>query len=163
RFVSRANLLTGRIYENLRNDALDAVPHEVRQRGGDKRLLRRHQFGFNLNGPVLAPKIYDGRSKSFFSVTYEGTREKIAQSALYPIPTVKQRLGDFSDLVDTAGQPVLIYDPATTRPNPQYDPMRPVSDENPQYLRDPFPNNTIPTARMDPVARRLVELYPRPN
>ncbi|PYT19614.1 MAG: hypothetical protein DMG58_35945, partial [Acidobacteria bacterium] len=36
----------GRLYENLRNDFLDAVPHEIRQRGENKSLLRRNQYGF---------------------------------------------------------------------------------------------------------------------
>ena len=42
----------GRVFEYFRNDVLDAVPHEIRQRGGDKSLLRRNQFGFNIAGPV---------------------------------------------------------------------------------------------------------------
>ena len=43
----------GRFFENFRNDFLDAVPHEIVQRGGDKSLLRRNQFGFNVAGPVV--------------------------------------------------------------------------------------------------------------
>src|SRR5215471_7427390 len=53
--ASRQNSLTGRLYENFRNDFLDAVPHEVRQRGAAKSLLRRNQYGFNVSGPVVAP------------------------------------------------------------------------------------------------------------
>src|SRR6266702_4547400 len=41
----------GRLYENFRNDFLDAVPHQTRQSGDNKSLLRRNQFGFNLAGP----------------------------------------------------------------------------------------------------------------
>jgi hypothetical protein len=161
--AGKQNALTGRLYEYLRNDAMDAVPHEVRQRGGDKSLLRRNQFGFNLSGPVVIPRLLDGRGRMFFSASFEGTRERIAQSALFTVPTARQRTGDFSDLVDNAGQRVIIYDPATTRPNPNYDPTRPVSLDNLQYLRDPFPNNVIPPERLDPVARALVALYPGPN
>lgn len=161
--TSRQNAFTGRIYEYLRNDALDAVPHEVRQRGGTKSLLRRNQYGFSVSGPVQLPWLYDGRGRTFFSVNFEATRERIARSALFTVPTAKQRLGDFSDLVDSAGQPVPIYDPLTTRPNPAYDPTQAVSTDNLQYLRDPFPHNTIPAARLDPVARGLLALYPQPN
>ncbi|MGH9754681.1 MAG: hypothetical protein ACREA2_18035, partial [Blastocatellia bacterium] len=137
--AGKQNSLTGRVYEYFRNDFLDAVPHEVKQRGGTKSLLRRNQYGFSLSGPVVAPRIYDGRGRTFFSVSFEGTRERIARSALFTVPTERQRRGDFSDLVDSAGQPMLIYDPATTRPNPNYDPSQPISTGNPQYLRDPFP------------------------
>lgn len=161
--VGRQNSLTGRVYEYLRNDLFDAVPHEVRQRGGTKSLLRRNQFGFTLSGPIWLPKFYDGRGRTFFSVSFEGTRERIAQSSLFTLPTAPQRVGDFADLVDTAGNPVTIYDPATTRLNPHYDPNKPVALNNLQYLRDPFPGNVLPNHRLDPVARALVELYPRPN
>lgn len=161
--ASKQNSFTGRIYEYLRNDAMDAVPHEVRQRGGTKSLLRRNQYGFSVSGPVRLPWVYDGRGRTFFSVNFEATRERIARSSLFTVPTEKQRRGDFSDLVDSAGQPVLIYDPLTTRPNPNYDPTKRVSLDNLPYLRDPFPNNIIPEERIDPVAKRLVDLYPRPN
>lgn len=161
--LGRQSMLTGRAYENLRNDILDAVPHEVRQRGGTKSLLRRNQFGFTLSGPVLLPMLYDGRGKSFFSFSYEGTRERIAQSAIFTVPTASQRLGDFADLLDNAGAPMVVYDPATTRPNPNYDASKPVTLDNLQYLRDPFPLNRVPLNRIDPVAARLVGMYPRAN
>jgi hypothetical protein len=161
--AGRQNTLTGRIYENFRNDFLDATPHQVTQRGGSKSLLRRNQYGFSLGGPVLLPKVYDGRGRTFFSAAFEGTRERISQSSLFSIPTEQRRNGDFSDLVDSAGKPVLIYDPLTTRPNPDYDASKPASQENLQILRDPFPNNTIPENRIDPVARAITALYPKPN
>lgn len=161
--AGRQNRLAGRVYEYFRNDFLDAAPHEVKQRGGTKSLLRRNQYGFSVSGPVLAPRLYDGRGRTFFSLSFEGTRERIARSALFTVPTDKQRRGDFSDLVDNAGKPILIYDPATTRPNPNYDPSQPVSASNLQYLRDPFPNNVISENRIDPVARALVETYPKSN
>jgi hypothetical protein len=160
---SRMEDYHGNFYEYLRNDALDALPHEVRQANGGKSVLRRNQFGFNLTGPVRIPHVYDGRGRTFFSVTYEGTREKISRPNLNTIPTVQQRTGDFSDLVDDAGEPVKIYDALTTRPNPEFDPAQPVSLSNLQYLRDPFPGNIIPRDRLDPVALKAISYYPPPN
>ena len=153
----------GNVYEYLRNDALDALPHQVRQANGTKSILRRNQFGFNLTGPVRIPWLYNNRDNTFFSATYEGTREKIARPYLANIPTVQQRAGDFSDLVDNAGEPIAIYDPLTTRPNPNFNPAEPVSTSNLQYLRDAFPGNRIPFERMDPVALRTIGYYPNPN
>jgi len=153
----------GNLYEYFRNDALDAWPHEVRQANGLKSVLRRNQFGFNLTGPLRIPRIYDGGGKTFFSLTYEGTREKRSRSTLGTIPTVPERYGDFSDLVDDAGEPVTIYDPSTTRPNPKFDPTQDVSLSNLQYLRDPFPGNVIPRERLDPVALNAIAYYPSPN
>jgi hypothetical protein len=153
----------GRLYHNFRNDFLDATPHEVNQRGGNKNLLRRNQFGFNLSGPLVLPHLYNGGRKTFFSVSYEGVRERIGRSYLRTIPIGPENSGDFSHTVDSAGNQLAVYDPASTRPNPDYGPTQPVSTTNLQYLRDPFPGNQIPSGRIDPVARRLVSYYPQPN
>jgi|YNPBryunderm2012_1023409.scaffolds.fasta_scaffold00102_16 hypothetical protein len=153
----------GRVFENLRNDALDAIPHEVRQRGGTKSMLRRNQFGFNLAGPVVVPGIYDGARRTYFSVSYEGMRERIQRSYLRTIPTMPERSGDWSETVDQAGNPLPIYDPLSTRLNFAYDPALPVNRDNLEYLRDPFPGNRIPSARLDPVAQRALKYYPAPN
>ncbi|MGH9630443.1 MAG: hypothetical protein ACRD7E_19195, partial [Bryobacteraceae bacterium] len=153
----------GRIYENFRNDFLDAVPHELRQRGSDKNLLRRNQFGFNVAGPLVIPGLFDGEKTTFFSVSYEGMRERISRSYLRTVPTIPERTGDYSAVVDQAGNLLTIYDPQTTRENPAYNPSLAVTRENLQYLRDPFPGNRIPVNRLDPVAAQAVALYPEPN
>src|SRR5690242_4285162 len=137
----------GRIFENLRNDALDAVPHEIRQRGQDKSLLQRNQFGFNISGPVIIPHLVKQRNNTFFSLSYEGVRERIARTYLRTVPTLAERSGDFSKTVEQAGNPLLIYDAGTTRLNPNYDSSQVVSPANLQYLRDPFPGNRIPAYR----------------
>jgi hypothetical protein len=153
----------GRLFHNLRNDFLDAVPKEVRQRGGDRRHLRRGQFGFNVSGPLVIPKLYDGGNRTFFSLTYEGMREKMGRSWLRTIPTMEERTGDWSHVVDQAGNPLPIYDPLTTAANPNFDPGQSVSRENLQYLRQPFPGNVIPKDRLDPAAQRALSFYPAPN
>lgn len=163
---SRANANSrwhGRIYEYLRNDALDAVPHQVSQKGGTKSVLRRNQFGFSVNGPIVLPKIYDGRRATFFTFSYEGTREKVSDSNLETLPTAQQRQGDFSDLVDQSGNPVAVYDPASTQPNLAYDPSQIVSTSNLEFLREPFANNRIPLSRLDTVASAILPAYPLPN
>lgn len=153
----------GRLFENFRNDFLDAVPHEVFQRGGTKAILRRNQFGGNISGPVVLPRLYDGGRSTFFTFTYEGMREKIGRSSLRTIPTMAERTGDWSATVDSAGAPLPIYDPNTTAANPAFRPNEPVSTGNLQYNRLPFPNNQIPTQRMDAVATRALTYYPEPN
>ncbi len=159
----RADSWHGRLFEYFRNDVLDAAPHEVVQRGGDRNLRRRNQFGLTVNGPVVIPKIYDGRRASFFTFSYEGTRERVGRSYLFTLPTARQRLADLSDLVNRAGRPLTIYDPASTRRNPRYDPALPVKRSNLEYERDAFPNNRIPDSRIDSVAREAIRSYPQPN
>jgi hypothetical protein len=153
----------GRLFENFRNDALDAVPHEITQGGQNKALLQRNQFGFNVSGPAIIPHLLTQRNNTFFSLSYEGVRERIARTYLRTVPTLGERTGDFSQTVEQAGNPLPIYDPETTSLNPNYDPSQAVSLNNLQYLRDPFAGNRIPSYRLNPVAAQAVSLYPTPN
>jgi hypothetical protein len=159
----RKLLWHGRVYENFRNDVLDAIPHEVKQNAGNKSPLRRNQFGFNVAGPLTIPHLLRNPNNTFFMLSYEGVRERIFRASLETVPTVAQRNGDFSQTVDQAGHLLPIYDPATTAPNPAYDPSRPVSTSNLQYLRSTFPGNVIPSDRLAPKAVEALSLYPLPN
>jgi hypothetical protein len=67
------------------------------------------------------------------------------------VPEMEMRSGDFSRLADATGRRVTIYDPTTTR------------NVNGKYIRDPFPNNIIPDARINPIAKNIVSYYPAPN
>src|SRR6476661_5063276 len=152
----------GRLYENLRNDFLDAVPHEIRQRGENKSLLRRNQYGFNAAGPFFVPGLVH-RNGTYISLSFEGVSEHISRTHLSTIPTIAERTGDYSHVVDDAGNLLPIFDPATTRLNPAYDAAKPVSLTNLQYLRDPFPGNVIPAGRLNSLAAKALALYPQPN
>lgn len=153
----------GRLTYNLRNDVFDAIPHQIRQRGGEASILRRHQFGFNVSGPVYFPKLYNGGTRTFFTLSYEGVRESIARSRLESLPILPERSGDFSQTVDQAGLPLPIYDPATTSLNPAFNASLPVSESNLQYNRARFANNRIPVARLDSVAMAATQYFPQPN
>jgi hypothetical protein len=153
----------GRIYENFRNDILDAIPHEVKQNGESASPLRRNQFGFNISGPVLVPHLLTNPNNTFFLLSYEGVRERIFRANLLTLPTLQQRVGDYSQTVDSAGNVLPIYDPSQTAPNPTYDPTQVVSTANLQYLRSQFPGNVIPTNRLSSVASQALKLYPSPN
>lgn len=153
----------GRIFENFRNDFLDAVPHEIAQRGGTKSLRRRNQFGFNIAGPLAIPRLYRSGRRTFFSVSYEGVRDRTAQSFLQTLPTLDERTGNFSATVDQAGKFLPIYDPTTTVANPSFDATQPVTEDNLEYLRIPFVGNRIDPFRLDPVALKALDYYPPPN
>jgi hypothetical protein len=153
----------GRLFENFRNDLLDAVPHEIRQRGESNSLLRRNQFGFNVSGPLIVPHLLSARRGTFFSLSYEGVREHISRTLLTTVPTMAQRSGDFSQTVDSSGNPLAIFDPASTQVNPAFDPTQAVSTANLQYLRQQFAGNMIPVSRLDPQTVSALTLYPLPN
>src|SRR5579872_2418143 len=72
----------GRLYENLRNDFLDAIPHEIRQLGGDKSLLRRNQYGFNIAGPFFIPRLVPPNHSTYVSLSYEAMHEGITRTYL---------------------------------------------------------------------------------
>src|SRR5208337_4452371 len=159
----RKMLWHGRVYENFRNDVLDAIPHQVRQNGESVSPLRRNQFGFNVAGPVLIPRLLKNPKNTFFTLSYEGVRELIFYASLHTIPTAAQRTGDFSQTVDEAGNLLPVYDPATTSLNPAYNPNLPVSTSNLQYLGSTFPGNRIPAGRLAPSVQQAMALYPLPN
>ncbi len=72
---SGTNQLHGSLFEFLRNDAFDANNFFFNATGQGKAKLRYNQFGGALGGPVWLPKLYDGRNRTFFYFTFEGTRQ----------------------------------------------------------------------------------------
>jgi hypothetical protein len=120
--------------------------------------LNQNQFGGTIGGPMLLPKLYHGRNRTFFFFNYEGQRIRTAQPLFATVPTAAQLSGNFS----APGNPI-IYDPETTRLNPNFNGQLPVSPANPRYLRDPFPENRIPADRISERAKLIAALYPAPN
>ena len=145
------NMLHGTVYEFLRRRALDANSFLLNARSAERADHFLDQYGFQLDGPVQLPGVYSGRDKTFFLVQYEGYREGTPNPLVGSTPTEAMRRGDFSDLRDSTGRLITIYDPASGRL------------ENGVWVRDPFPGNRIPDDRINPAARRLAEHYPLPN
>jgi hypothetical protein len=149
------NELHGAAFEFLRNEAFDAKNFFALPTA-KKPPLDRHQYGAALSGPIV-------RNKTFFFVDYAGIKEDRGLTFVNTVPTEKTRRGDFSDYRTPAGALIPIYDPLTTRLNPSFDPTRPVSATNPQFLRDAFPGNVIPADRLDRVGMNVASIYPLPN
>jgi len=155
---SGGNEFHGSLYEFFRNDALDsrnAFSTQPDPRTGRiKQVLRFNQFGGTIGGPVLIPKLYDGRNRTFFYAGYEQWRWR--SSGAPRIGTVARpdwREGNFSDLRDGNGLFIPIYDPASTRANPA----------GSGFVRELFPGNVVPRARMDPLALRVLPYHPVAN
>ena len=171
---SGGNQFHGTGYEFLRRYQLDANDTASNRAGrpryaiepGSGKNLGGHlldDYGGTITGPVWFPKpvfgplALDQRNKTFFLFTYQGYREQAPSVGVTNVPTALERQGNFSQ------SSFRIYDPLTTRLNPAFDPTKPSSASNPQYIRDQFPNNTIPTERINPIARALVSSLPLPN
>lgn len=137
--VSGQNAFRGKAWEFLRDDALDAKNYFDKE----KPPFRQNQFGGIFSGPVLLPG-YDGKNRTFFMASYEGLRIRKGLTALNSIPTRAEIAGDFRGAA-------TIYDPLTTRPDPS----------NPgRFIREPFPNNTIPANRIHPASAFLAGFFP---
>jgi Carboxypeptidase regulatory-like domain/TonB dependent receptor len=150
---SGTNTFRGTGFGFFRNSSLDSTNFFTSRAGQQGGNFKRHQFGGNVGGPVKLPR-YDGKDRTFFFLNYEGLRQESASVATFSVPLVEWRAGDFSNLRAASGQPIIIYDPATTR----LDPANPG-----QFIRDPFPGNRIPADRLSPVGLALASYWPLPN
>jgi hypothetical protein len=174
---SGTNEFHGSAYEYLTNEALNAhrsfsTPFSSSPRPR-RALDRKHDYGFTVGGPVRIPKLYDGRNKTFFFFNLEKYRNVSRSSGnLSTVPTAAFRRGDFSailgpELRDAQGQLIRDALDRTIRQNAIYDPRttRTVTLSNgaQAVVRDPFPNNIIPSELFDPVALKIQELIPQPD
>jgi hypothetical protein len=146
---SGTNVPHGNLYHFLRNDNFDARNTFSPTRPP----FRYNQFGGSLSGPFYIPKVIDTRNRTFFFFNYEEWRFVRSTNPILSVPTPGQREGNFSDLRDTRGVLVPIYDPFSTRANPN----------GSGFIRDIFPGNVISRNRLDPVSMNLMQFYPLPN
>jgi hypothetical protein len=137
------NEIHGTAFEFFRNEALNArnffastIPVKPK--------FRRNQFGGVVGGPVQ-------HDRTFFFADYQGQRQTIGRTVTSTVPTALQRHGVFTEAIGT--RVPVIYDPATTQPG----------TGSGTATRTPFPGNTIPADRVDPVAVRLLARYPLPT
>jgi len=155
---SGTNQLHGTFHEFLRNSVLDAAGFNSNRAGlATKPSFKRNQFGFTSGGPVWIPKLYHGQNRTFWFAAYEGLRQRSLNPYTGTAPTGAERRGDFSQSRDTNGQPFLIYDPRTTR----LDPDRPAGTT--RYLRSLFSGNLIPPSFLNPIASGVLRYYPSPT
>jgi len=125
---------------------------------GNRNGTPRGDFDYNrwsasASGPVVLPKLYNGRNRTFFMWAYEALSDQRPRGGTtLTVPTAAQRQGDFSELL-ALGANYQIYDPATRRRE---------TGSSTRYRQDPFPNNIIPSTRFNPVAMKVMEYFPLP-
>jgi Carboxypeptidase regulatory-like domain len=143
------NSYHGTAYEFVRNNIFDA-----RNAFANALLpFRYNQYGLALGGPVQLPKLYNGKNKTFFFGNWEQFNYINNSQTITSTPIAAQRNGDFSTLYDATGKLIPIYNPATTRLNPN----------GSGYIRDVFPGNIIPASMLDPVSKNINQFFPLPN
>ncbi len=90
------NQVHGSLFEFVRNAAFDARNFFDHKNDVDNRRLppfARNEFGVTNGGPVVLPRIYDGRSKTFYFAEYQGFRQVLGTTQVFPVPTLAERRG----------------------------------------------------------------------
>ena len=143
-YKSGTNDFHGTAYEFLRNSKLDANTFYNNTRGVPLASFKRSQYGGTFGGPVI-------KNRTFFMSSYEGLRQRSFSERTTTVPTDLERSGNFSQTFAGANNPVLIFDPFTTRAS------------GTGFIRDPFPGNIIPAGQQDKVGARIAKYFPAAN
>lgn len=142
------NAYHGSVFEFLRNEKMDARNYRFTGPDRVKDPFKWNQYGFMLSGPVRIPKLFDGRNKLFFMSNYEWFRQRRNVQGIYSLPTSANFGGNFNASVSG---PNSVFDPATR------------TTTGGVLTAQPFPNNTIPSSRLDATSQKLLAFYPKPN
>ena len=86
----------GSFFEFVRNSAFDArnyFDHSSIASPGRLPPFRRNEFGFTNGGPVVLPHVYNGSGKTFYFGQYQGFRQVLGTTQVFPVPTAQERAG----------------------------------------------------------------------
>jgi hypothetical protein len=144
---SGTNQFHGSGFEYFRNTVLDARGFFPAVRPPE----HQNEFGFTIGGPIVSRKL-------FFFFSYDGWRYRVTSpTQLVSIPTLKERVGDFSEL------PVAIYDPLTTVAVPGGFSRTQFSDPSRATASNPLGLNIIPLNRISNISKVYQSLLPTPT
>jgi hypothetical protein len=165
---SGTNKVHGDVYEYARRTWMDANlwenDYQISQ--GQSRSTYKtpnsdwNQYGFELDGPIYIPKIYNGKNKSFFTIQWEHFHALSPLTDVASVPDGDWASGDFSNLdywTGSAYAPKKIYDPLTSKLDTSTSSSDPTAGA---YVRTQFANNQIPSNRIDSLAQRILKMYP---
>ena len=138
---SGTNSLHGLLFEFVRNYDFNARNFFASNRD----LLKRNQYGGTIGGPVVFPKLYNGKDKTFFFFGYQGTKiRNLGNTTSAFVPTAAERTGNFSALLNA-------NDPA----NPFHKRIQ-INDRNGNAI----PGNILLPSQLDPAAVAFLKYLP---
>jgi hypothetical protein len=108
-----------------------------------------NQYGLTAGGPIFIPKLYNGKNKLFWFISWENDVNSQPNTAFMSVPTAAERVGDFSQILKTDGTQL-------------YDPYSGVTVGS-TITRTPYANNQIPASEFNPIAVKYMPFYPQPN
>jgi hypothetical protein len=144
------NALHGSLWEFNQPNNLGANTFFNDKNGAPTPVTHLNQYGATAGGPVIIPKLFNGRDKLFWFFGWESMVDSQPNSTLLTVPTAEERVGNFSALL-AAGSQFQLFDPTTAVLNGSV------------VTRKPFLNNVIPTKRLNPIALAYLNFYPLPN
>src|SRR6202035_169592 len=133
---SGGNAYHGSLFEFVRNNVFDALPYQFTATKPGVSPFKCNDYGFEIDAPIVIPKLFNGRNKLFFMANDEWLVQRQSQQAIYSVPTAAMQHGDFS------AWPTTIYDPAT---------------------ESPFPNTIIPSSQLNPISQAMLKYYATPT
>jgi hypothetical protein len=151
------NSFHGTAFEYFQNERLNANQTELNRPltlagqyfpNGRKGPNHINQFGAQASGPIIIPKVFNGKNRVFWMLSWESMRQRSADPGVVTFPTMAIRGGDFTSLLNASGQQMLIYDPYSTKADGS---------------RTPIVGNKIPSSQIDPVAAKVMSYYPAPS
>ena len=140
---SGTNQFRGSAFEGYNGEKLNAKPFYFGSaKVPDKTPLKLNNYGGTVGGPIQ-------KSKTFFFGSFDGYKREGSVVTFFSVPDAALRAGDFSGAFNTNGSLQLIYNPFTGN----FD----------GSARQQFTNNQIPTSLIDPIALKILQLFPSPN
>ena len=147
------NSFHGSMWEFTQASALDAVNFFTNKSGSAVPVTHFNQYGLTVGGPVIIPKLFNGRNKLFFFFAWENLADAqpnnstlgSSTSNYTTVPTAAERMGNFSALNYT------LYNPYSAVLNGS------------TVTRMPFGGNIIPPMMLNSVALSYLQFYPLPN
>jgi hypothetical protein len=129
---SGGNAFHGSLFEFVRNNKFDALPYQFTATKPGVSPFKWNDYGFEIDGPVVIPKLFNGRNRLFFMANDEWLVQRQTLPTVYSVPTAAMFDGNFSQLGTT------IYDPTT---------------------KMPFDGNIIPPQSISPISQKLLKYY----
>ena len=141
------NSLHGSLWEFNQPNVLTANDFFLNKAGIARPVTHLNQYGVTAGGPVLLPKVLNGRNKLFWFFAWENMADGQPNPNTTTVPTDAERQGNFSALL-----PGTVID----------DPFSAVKNGN-TITRTALTGNVIPTSRLNPIALNYLKFYPEPT
>jgi hypothetical protein len=177
---SGTNSYHGTVYEFSQISNLDANTYFNDRANPVPKLAVTHfnQYGLTFGGPVVLPKLYNGKDKLFYFFAFEGLKDSQPATTTTTVPTAAEEAGDFSQTLAAGCPGGYANNPMTAAaiclpsgsnktnygdPNQLYNPFT-AAQSGSNVNRSPILNNNLTTAGpLNPVTANYLKLFPAPN